>query len=106
MKLATLIVAALALVLAAAGVTYGLQAHSAERHTQATLATQAREIAAMRRQLATVTVKAAGQHRDLITCGDLNTILNDLPSADPNGDEVFYSGPNGGVPLPAHCLNQ
>jgi hypothetical protein len=67
MKLATLIVAALALVLAAAGVTYGLQAHSAERHTQTTLATQAREIAAMRRQqtpgrVGAVPIAITGRH--------------------------------------------
>ena len=98
-------IAGIGLLLGLVAVALILQLRSAENAATATEARQARQIAALRAQLAAVSVKAGGAHRDLITCGDLNTLINQMPQTDSNGDTVLYAGPAGTLPLPAHCLN-
>lgn len=57
-------------------------------------------------QLTQLQARVTGQHQDLITCGDFQALINNLPQSDSNGDTIFYSGPTGTVPLPAHCINR
>lgn len=73
------------------------------------------QISADRRELAAAAaaVRAAGQringqHRDLITCGDLQHLQ--MAGVDSAGDDVSTGFDNGGGPnavsLPGHCINQ
>jgi hypothetical protein len=55
--------------------------------------------------------KLNGGHRDLITCTDLNELINGYTGPNPNGYIGLnqYLTANGGgltLPLPAHCYNQ
>lgn len=70
------------------------------------LARDKRELAAASRLVAAQQARLGGQHRDLITCGDLQNLITDMPQTDSNADTIFYGGPNGAIPLPRHCVNQ
>ena len=60
-------------------------------------------------QLAAVSAKASGGHRDLITCGDLQVLTWPVTV---NGNDAYGNGLNmSGITeqlnmLPAHCINQ
>jgi hypothetical protein len=96
-------VAVLGCLLGIAGIIYGYSTDQA----------QARQIAALTHRLhaeqaalAAITVKAAGQHRDLITCGDLQNLVLEASGVDSAGDTVTTQTNPGPVQLPAHCINQ
>lgn len=113
MKWVTLAVASAALVFG----LYATVVSASQRHTISELRAQvghARAIQARAERIITAQqAKLAGEHRDLVTCGDLqaqNAMIDGIVS--PQGDfgPVEFVTPNGGVvsslPLPAHCVNQ
>ena len=58
-------------------------------------------------QIAGLTARVNGIHRDLITCGDFQFLLNRMNTAGDSNGDTFYWGISGAVlPLPAHCINQ
>jgi hypothetical protein len=102
-----------AIVLASVALAGAIAAGIAVIVTRPPTGQQDRQVAQLQRQvrglqatLSTDQAKLAGQHRDLITCADLQVLINDMPQGDSAGDTVFYGGPAGSLPLPAHCLNQ
>jgi hypothetical protein len=55
--------------------------------------------------------KLAGEHRDLVTCADINELLNGFTGPNPNGyiglNQYLTANAAGfSMPLPSHCLNQ
>jgi hypothetical protein len=81
---------------------------------QQVAATQSRDRVAIARAqslLSAAQARLGGSHRDLITCGDLDALLNGFTTANAGnyvGLNQFLAGNSPGytVPLPQHCLNQ
>lgn len=79
--------------------------HTVQRN-QSQLAGYAKTLTADQAKLTADQARLAGIHRDLITCGDMQAIINNMPQSDSNGDTLFFAGPNGSLGLPSHCINQ
>jgi hypothetical protein len=64
------------------------------------------DIIRLRQQNARLTAQVSGTHRNLITCGDLQTYINSLPQYDSAGDFVGGGSTAGMATLPGHCINR
>jgi hypothetical protein len=61
----------------------------------------------MKRQIAGLQASVNGQHRNLLTCGDLNAALNGKqgPFGEPLNSYLSQMGTGISIVLPPHCLN-
>lgn len=101
-------VAIVAVILGAAGVTFGIASHSESVTLSRHVASQAHQITSLRtqeasimRQLAATTAKLNGSAADVITCADLQNLGLQTYWLDSN-----YNLQSNTLPLPEHCINR
>lgn len=107
MKWLTLGVAVVALILGAYGTAATISQRSQVTSLRTQIARERTQIAHDGRLITAQQAQLAGQHRDLITCADLQHLQ--MSGADSAGDQVTVGYDNGGganaVTLPSHCIN-
>ena len=70
------------------------------------LSQNAKDISVLQHHNTVLTARVNGGHRDLITCGDLQTYIGSLPQYDNAGDWLGGGSTDGMATLPQHCINR
>jgi hypothetical protein len=99
-------VSIVALVLGASGLTFGIIERSnvtSKSHQITRLQGQQKRLT---REIAAIQPKLNGEHRNVITCGDMQTYINSLPQYDSAGDWIGGGSTLGMATLPPHCINR
>lgn len=107
--IAATIALGLAVIIGSIGAAFGLVQQSRINHQQSQITRLAHQLRDIRTALNAAEGSINGEHRNLITCTDVQGLLNGGTSSGYYGINDVGSAALGGsntIPLPAHCINR